>query len=520
MANEWHVEWLKEGGKRWNARRKKVQFIPDLKGIRFYDHLPRDFRDAPKTSRYFERFDLSHSDLQGADLSDLNFARSNFSNANMSRADLRKSNFEGCKFRGTDLTNADATRSLFDGAVFEKATLLETIIEEAEFLGAVVIEVAQPLQQIEYMQAQGASVFESKSEYQRVSTDERFSSAAHDRARSIDFVPREDTRTEKVKYDVYFCTSRNPILERGAVTDFGDTISDKLHYGLSEVIVPPESRIGSIGTWLWRKLRNKSSSELRMQSLIPLNEELYWQHLVRTADKMKEKAAPTIFVHGYNTSFQEAVLRAAKLGHDLGIGQGVGLFSWPSKGKTNAYAADEATVEMSKYMLAEFLEGFVENGSDQGINIIAHSMGCRCLIGAIEVLAGRQSAALSGIDQVVLAAADVDANIMPHSGVHAANHSERLTSYVSNKDKALQLSGWLHSYPRVGHTPPTFVLNGMDTIVVNDLDLGSFSHNYVSSSRTILTDIFNVLKHGLSPPDRHGIEAVLEGELEYWRIRN
>ena len=98
MANNWHVEWLKEGVLRWNNRRKRVSFSPDLSGIRFFEHLPKDFRDDPKTSRYFEKLDLSDANLTLSDLSDLNFAKANFTDADISGANLSKSNFKDAKF--------------------------------------------------------------------------------------------------------------------------------------------------------------------------------------------------------------------------------------------------------------------------------------------------------------------------------------------------------------------------------------------------------------------------------------
>jgi esterase/lipase superfamily enzyme len=69
----------------------------------------------------------------------------------------------------------------------------------------------------------------------------------------------------------------------------------------------------------------------------------------------------TLFIHGFNNSFEDAILRAAQIGYDLGIGQGIGLFSWPSQGvKTpKGYTTDEATAEASKYLLADFIEQFV-----------------------------------------------------------------------------------------------------------------------------------------------------------------
>lgn len=190
---------------------------------------------------------------------------------------------------------------------------------------------------------------------------------------------------------------------------------------------------------------------------------------------------------------------------------------WASA-KVLGYSADEASVEHSKYALADFIENHVIHVGDLGVNLIAHSMGCRCLLGALEQLAVKNSTALQSVKQIILAAADVDTNLMPHLAPHLVEHSERTTSYVSDKDKALQLSAWLHKFPRVGITPPTYIFTGMDTVVVSDLELDDFvSHAYVSNNRIILSDMFSILKHGHAPADRHGLVSV-SGDY-HWRIR-
>lgn len=284
--------------------------------------------------------------------------------------------------------------------------------------------------------------------------------------------------------------------------------------------MPDSHQIGKIGTPLYKRLLNKKDASLRIENNIPLDKDLFWGHLLSTAEKMKDRARPTVFVHGYNNSFETAVLRAAQIGYDLGIGQGIGLFSWPSKGRFLSYSADEASAEASKYDLAEFLTEYVRHGSKMGINIIAHSMGGRVLLGALENLAKNQSDVLEEIHHIILAAADVDTRMMPHLAPHAIRHSERITSYVSGLDKALKVSGWMHSFPRVGKTPPTYVLDGIDTIVVNNMNLGDFSHAYLASSRVILSDVFGILKNSLPPESRHGLVTIEDAAGRYWKIRD
>ena len=141
-------------------------------------------------------------------------------------------------------------------------------------------------------------------------------------------------------------------------------------------------------------------------------------------------------------------------------------------------------------------------------------------MGALELLAADRISTLAGINQVILAAADVDAGMMQNLGRHAVANCTRTTSYVSDKDKALKLSKWLHDFPRVGISPPTFVLDGMDTVLVNDESLGLVAHGYIGSSRTVLNDVFALLKHNAAPEDRYAIAPVSGGYGNFWRMKD
>ena len=515
MAVPAHVEWLKEGVARWNKRRQRVKFRPDLSGVRFFELLPPDFRDSPKTSRTFERINLSDSNLVGADLSDLNFQKANFSGADLTDADLSLSSFDGANFSGAKLIEIETKNSSFIGAIFQRST-----IEPQTFIGSIIdgasfVDIDVPEEQILRLQGQGARYFESVAVYgERKKVEERLAYLAPSSAGDRE---APDDRTLKNKYDVFYGTNREEIYQRGALVDFSSSTKNYLSYGLCEVIVPDGRRVGSLGSPLWKRLWNRKDDRLKLEAIIALDEQLFFRHVHASADKMKIKQKPTIFVHGFNNSFESAVLRAAQIGHDLGIGQGVGLFSWPSRGKKRAYSADEASAEASKYLLADFIEKFVLNSPTSSINIIAHSMGCRCLLGALEVLSSSRSKVLGQIDQIILAAADVDTAIMPRLGLAATNHARRTTSYVSGYDKALKLSGWLHGFPRVGFLPPTFVMSGMDTVIVNDDDLGTLSHGYVGSNRQVLNDMYDLLSKNLDPNLRFSVVPQSGG---FWRIRD
>lgn len=516
MAIHTHVEWLKEGVTRWNKRRKRVDFSPDLSGVSFFELLPKDFRDAPKTSRTFEKIDLSDANLTGSDLSNLNFQGANFSNARLINTNLYLSNFDKAKFVGSDLSLSTVENASFRNALFQHANIAELDLKNADLMGASFVAVDLPSSNVRRLEARGAIFFSSIATYRKSKTTASTSSSGS----MIGFAlqeSEESMKKPKNRYDVFYGTNRSPIFEREALSGFGSSRADVLSYGLCEVIVPDGHRIGSLGSSRWKRIFNQKDDRLKIDSLIGLDEELFFRSFIQSASAMKKKQRPTVFVHGFNTSFESAVLRAAQIGYDLGIGQGVGLFSWPSQGRTSAYMADEGVVDYSKYFLADFIEKFIQNSPEKSIDLIAHSMGCRCLLGALDVLSNGRKSILRRVNQVILAAADVDTSIMPRLCIAATNYSKRTTSYVSGKDQALKLSGWLHNFPRAGFTPPTFVMSGMDTILVNDDDLGTLSHGYLGSSRSVLKDVFDLLYDNKAPEQRFSLKAVQSG---LWRIQN
>ena len=515
MADEWHVKWLAEGVEKWNRRRKRVSFRPDFAGLRFFDVLPEYFRDKPKSSRYFEKIDLSNANLAGAHLSDLNFQRASFRGATLRDADLSMSNFTGANFIDADLQAIDARNAILDEAKFSRANLADANFAGAVAMDAVFIATNLSTTQLSELGDSRVRLYATERAYdnERVVAFSEPSAPKH-------AADRDDGPTPKDRYDVYFGTNRNPVYEQGALINFGKNRAAEVSFGICEVIIPPGHRMGSIGSSLIRRLWNRKDDRLRTSDIISLNEDLFWKHLASLTAKVKIRERPTLFVHGFNTSFDDAVLRAAQIGYDVGLNQGIGLFSWPSRRSILKYSADAAAADASAEHLAKFIVGFIGSSEHQSVNIIAHSMGCRCVLGALDYLSQTDMPSLQKVNQIILAAADVDAGVMPRIARHAIASCSRATSYVSDKDKALKISGWLQSFPRVGITPPTFILSGLDTIVVNDLSLGDFSHGYLGTSRTVLSDIFNLLRFNTPPEERHAIEKIAEDGNLYWKMKN
>jgi esterase/lipase superfamily enzyme len=82
-----------------------------------------------------------------------------------------------------------------------------------------------------------------------------------------------------------------------------------------------------------------------------------------------------VYVHGYNTGYDEARFRLAQIATDSGFTGVPVLFTWPSQNRTFAYGADKDNATASRDDLTSVLS---ELGTMPGvgrIHILAHSMG-------------------------------------------------------------------------------------------------------------------------------------------------
>jgi esterase/lipase superfamily enzyme len=116
----------------------------------------------------------------------------------------------------------------------------------------------------------------------------------------------------------------------------------------------------------------------------------YWSAISSRLAKLEtSERDAVIFVHGYNVSFENAAVRAAQIGFDLSVKGAMAFFSWPSQGALKGYSAGEATIEASEPFIAEFTADFVARNGAEKVHVIAHSMGNRGVLRAINRIANK-----------------------------------------------------------------------------------------------------------------------------------
>lgn len=324
------------------------------------------------------------------------------------------------------------------------------------------------------------------------------------------------------EYRVWFGTDRFPRNANDASKGFSALRGGVTRRGYCDVYVPRSHKIGSIGSSLLIRTVTWTDDRLKLRRYALLDPDPFWAAVAAQLARVPQRERQAVvFLHGYNVAFEEAALRAAQIGYDLGVTGAMAFFSWPSKGTAEGYPVDEGTIDASAAAITDFLVDFATRTGADAVHVIAHSMGNRALLRSVADIAARAEAR-SGtpFGQIILAAPDVDADLFRQLAAAYRRVARRTTLYVSAKDKAVGLSKWLHAYPRVGFTPPVSVFEGIDTVSVTSIDLSMLGHGYVAEERPVLNDMHALIFEDRPPERRFGLaEARTDAGERYWEVR-
>lgn len=226
---------------------------------------------------------------------------------------------------------------------------------------------------------------------------------------------------------------------------------------------------------------------------------------------------PILYIHGYNMSFARSCKQAALFEQNLGVDSRVILFSWPSDGALLNYTRDEADVQWSITPLEKVLEQMQRHFGSGGFDVVAHSLGARGLVYALNNLAHEDRGDLPVLNQLVLVAPDIDAGIFSQALPRIRPLVKHLSLYVSANDKPLALSAEVHGYPRLGEAGTHLEgMNSIEIIDLSDLELRSFSgHLYHLYNDAMTADLGLLLNGQRSAENRPGLNKVADG---YWHL--
>ena len=320
---------------------------------------------------------------------------------------------------------------------------------------------------------------------------------------------------------VFFATDRTMADGARPAALFGTGRSD-LRYGGCEVSIPRDHRMGHLEapSIVRFEFREDPAKHVVVLTAVTRPKEEFFTELsarVREADG----ASVFLFVHGYNVTFEDAARRTAQMAYDLGFNGAPVFYSWPSQGSVAAYTIDETNIEWTQAHLKGFLRDLIERSGARNTYLIAHSMGNRAMTRAVAAVMAEQPALRARLKEVILAAPDIDADVFKEQIAPAmAQAGYPVTLYASSADVALLASKAVHGSPRAGDAGRGLVLvDGIETIDASAVDTSLDKHSYFAKSRSVLADIFYLVRDGQRPDERFGLRGIDVAGRRYWEFK-
>lgn len=327
-----------------------------------------------------------------------------------------------------------------------------------------------------------------------------------------------------IRHALYFGTDRNASGSTTRSSFFGEERGHELIYGTCEVSIPRGHQPGELESPV--VLRHFLERPDRHVVLLSVARRTSAEVLAEMAGKLagRPQRKAFVFVHGFNTSFEDAARRTAQIYNDVRF-DGVPLFySWPSRGNANDYSYDTNNADQSVSYLKAFLGDLAASGSFDSITLVAHSMGNRALTRAfMELASDLPNEQLALFTELILAAPDIDADVFRTDIAPAlAATGSPVTLYASAKDLAMVASQKFGGAPRAGDTRHgVVVVKGVETIDATkaDANFWGLGHGYVANSPKILHDLHDLIVSRLRAAQRGDLEEVAAETGVYWRFK-
>jgi esterase/lipase superfamily enzyme len=151
-----------------------------------------------------------------------------------------------------------------------------------------------------------------------------------------------------------------------------------------------------------------------------------------------------IYVHGFNQTFESAVLDAARLSDGIRFRGATMVFSWPSRAKLLDYLYDRDSAMWSRDALETMLVELTARATVGHVNIVAHSVGTMLALEALRQLyAERGDQAVEHIGAVIFASPDIDMDVFASSIRHIGPLAKKIIVITAANDRALAVSRWM-----------------------------------------------------------------------------
>jgi esterase/lipase superfamily enzyme len=335
--------------------------------------------------------------------------------------------------------------------------------------------------------------------------------------------------TQYKNVEVFFGTDRQLVLNAKSPREtFSENRGYVIRYGSAKVSIPYSHTTGALESppiWLWRQYFQNPQKHIVLQRIRLRQHSEFMDDIKAAASEGKTKEA-LIFVHGFNTTFEDAARRTAQIAHDIEFAGVPMFYSWPSSGNMIDYVSDGNKADHAVSYLKIFLKDIVENATFTSVTLLAHSMGNRTMTQAFIALKNEVPAnKLQIFKEIILAAPDIDKDVFEEQIAPALTASKTpVTLYASSTDRALLFSKIFNGAPRAGDSGAGLVvIKDMETIDATNINTHLFwdlNHSFIGDERSILSDLSYLVVKGLRASARYGLEPIpSRADTKYWKFK-
>ncbi len=253
---------------------------------------------------------------------------------------------------------------------------------------------------------------------------------------------------------------------------FGAKRPRKMNYRVVDVSVPTTHKLGQIE---WGRGEADPKRHFAAVDLEVFEDVKQFRSAIRS-----EPSGPlnvtNVYVHGFNTTVDEAVFRLAQIRHDFIDPSPAVVFAWPSAARLGAYAYDRDSVLFARDDLVKLLRDLTKE-TEANVRITAHSMGAQLAMEALRHIAiSGDRRLLSRVSGVVLVAPDIDPDVFRRQAEAIGDLPEEFYIFAAQQDRALRLSALLTGKERVGVIQGTKDVEGLDVTVIDFSQLTDGKH--------------------------------------------
>lgn len=253
-----------------------------------------------------------------------------------------------------------------------------------------------------------------------------------------------------------------------------------------------------------------------------------------TALASAESGEVMVYIHGIDTTFEEAQGTLANLWHWSGRPGVPLLYSWPAGNNPPlGYFRDREAGEFTIFHLKQTLRILATTPRVERINLIAYSRGADIASSALRELiiaeraAGRDPQHALKLGTLIMSAPDLDFGIMQQRLVAEQFGAafEQINVYVNSGDQALRLAQMFLSGQRFGRIRPedltdtlrqTFSRIGNVHFIGVEEARPRLGHGYFRDNPAVVSDIVLTLRYRVAPGDAR--RPMRQLDANFWSL--